>query len=259
MRDARAALSGGSGRLTRRQMMAAIGGGTLLGSAWAALFRHAVLADGDVRVTVARTATSIGALVAHRGHRIMLVHAADGAGIDSVTELATGFMQQRIDSLILPASALQHLPREYRARWRVREIWTVPDLPEPVPQSLAGRSLRIGNLHVAGDFLPQGSWRQDAPAASPWFVVASFSRTRLFLASDGSALARLPLDASKLNAVLCTTTEPPEMLPPGVAILAVPVEAADGVADGPRVVPLSTQTPIAFRLTGDAIELPGAG
>lgn len=259
MHDARVALAGEVGRLNRRQAFGAIVGGTLFGSAWAALFRHAVLADDEVQVSVARTATALGALIVHRGHRVLLIDAGDSAGVDSVTELAAGFLLQRIDNVIVPASAARHLSRAFRDRWRVRDIWTVPDLPGTTGQSLAGRSLRVGELRIVADCLPRGAWRGDAPATSPWYATASYGRTRLTVASDGSALDRLPLDPSMINAVMCGTIESPEALVRGIDILAMPVDAVGDVPNGPRVVPLSSGTPVAFRLRQDAIELPGTG
>jgi hypothetical protein len=256
MPELAAALSHELSGLSRRQMIAAVASGSLLGSAWAAAFRGAVLADEEPNVTVARTGTALGVLVDHRGHRILLIDAADGPGADTVTELATGFLRRRIDAVLLPAAAASVLPRDYRARWRVREVWTLPDGSTSSPSNLAGRSLHIERLQVDADALPRGAWRAGAPGESRWYVAASYGQARLTVASDAETIRLLPLDTSLVNAIVCAdaTLELPAVSPE-IDTLAVPVETLDKLPEDPRIVPLLVGAAVTFRLRENAIDV----
>lgn len=257
MADSRSLPGGQIARLDRRRLIGAVVSGGLLGSAWAASFRDAVLAGDEAHVTVARTATALGVLIEHRGHRVMLIDAADAPAATTVTELSTGFLRQRIDALLLPVAGFDALPPDYAERWRVRHIWTLPDRPGVATSSLAGKTLRIGDLAIDTDALPIGAWRTGAPGDSAWYVGASFGRARLVVTSDGNALERLPLDAAMANAVVCLDAELElGTVPTGIALLAVPVETADRVPAGPRIMPLSRDASVAFRLRHGRVETP---
>lgn len=257
MVDARASVAARVARLDRRRLIGAAAGGALLGSAWAASFRDAVMAGDDTLVSVARTATALGVLIEHRNHRIMLIDAADGPAAGTVTELCTGFLRQRIDAVLLPASSGDPLPPDYTERWRVGNVWTLPDRPGPAGSSLAGRSLAIGNLRVATDALPLGAWRGGAPRDSAWYVAATFGTARIIVLTDGAAVGRLPLDASMATAVVCFDVDfEPGVLPAGIDLLVVPVEAADRVPPATRVISLAATEPVAMRMRDGRIEAP---
>lgn len=187
----------------------------------------------------------------------MLIDAADAPAANMVTELSTGFLRQRIDAILLPAAGLDTLPRDYTERWRVRNIWTLPDRPGASASSLAGKTLRVGDLAIDTDALPIGAWQTGARADTAWYAGASFGRARIVVASDGNALERLPLDAAMANAVVCLDADLElGAVPTGIALLAVPVEAADRVPEGPRIMPLSRDASVAFRLRQDRVETP---
>ena len=60
------------------------------------------------------------------------------------------------------------------------------------------------------------------------------------------------------NAIVCgdVNLEPPRV-PAGIDVIAVPFEAAERVPEGPRVVALSSEAAVTFRLREDGIEPPG--
>ncbi len=257
MPDERLPLLGHVARLDRRRLIGAVTSGALLGSAWAASFRDAVLADDDTHVTVARTDTAFGALIEHRGHRIMLIDAGDAPAANMVTELTTGFLRRRIDAVLLPASAVDTLPSDYAERWRVRDLWTLPDQPDPTATSIAGKALHIGELAIETDALPMQAWRAGTPTGSAWYVSARIGRARLVVTSDGDALERLPLDARDVNAVICFDPDlEVDRIALDIDLLAVPTETVDRVPAGPRTVALSRDETVAFRLCDNRVEMP---
>jgi hypothetical protein len=261
MHDAHAALADRLALLSRRQLLGAAGSGAMLGSAWAALFRHIMEPDDIPAVTVVHTRSAFAALIAFRKHRLLVVDAHDGPGVDEVTELAAGLARRRIDTILAPTGTLTVLPRGYRGRWRVRDAWTLPDHPDRTGRGLAGRSLAVGALRVHADSLPVGAWRSDAGETTPWYLAATLGGARLTIASDARALRRLPIDPRYINCVICSDTK--LALPPrdGIAMLAVPAESRDEApeADGPVLVPLYSGAPVTLRLREDAIEVPSTG
>lgn len=238
-------------------MFGAAAGGALLGSAWAAAFRDALTAGNEVHITIARTATALGVLFEHHQHRVMLLDAADGPGTTTVTELSTGFMRRRIDTLVLSPDAAATLPREYPERWNVRDVWAAPDPEAAKPSSLTGKSLQIGGLTIDADALPVGAWRADIPSETGWYVAASLGSARFFVTNSGNAITRLPLDATVANAVVCSDVHLElDVVPPGIDALLVPTEVADAIPVGPTVVSLSQNASTTLRLHADRIETP---
>jgi hypothetical protein len=166
-------------------------------------------------------------------------------------------MRQRIDAVMLTSDAAASLPRDYRERWNVRDVWALPDRSDADPSRLAGKSLRVGDLAIASDALPLGAWRVDPPPQTGWYVAASLGRARVTVTGDGGAIARLPLDATMANAVVCNDgLLDLDVLQPGIDALVVPLEAASDVPDGIRVVPLARNESTTFRLREDRIETP---
>lgn len=244
-------------RLGRRRLLGAVAGGALIGSAWAAALRDAVTAGDDVLVTVARTATALGVLYEHHGHRIMLIDAADGPGTIAVTELAAGFMRQRIDAVLMTTDTAASLPRDYSEEWSVRDVWALPDQKNNAPSSLAGKSLRVGDLVIEIGALPLGAWRTDASPKTDWYVAATRGRAGLTVTSDGDAIPRLPLDTAMANAIVCNDVGLDlGVVPAGINALVVPVEAAESISGDVSVVALSRNESATFRLRGDQIDTP---
>jgi hypothetical protein len=244
-------------RLTRRQLLGAAGGGALLGSAWAAAFRRALADDEPPTVTVARTTSALAVLIAAYGHRVAVIDAADGDGAAESTELAAGFLRQRIDTVLAPTALAATLSRSYRARWRVRDVWSLPDAPDPSGRGLAGRALEIGGLRITADALPLGAWRVAPPDTRSWYVAVTFGVSCNYVVSDGPAVDRLPIDGTRADVVICGDIEmPAPRLVSAIGALAVPSEAIDAMPAGPALVPLVTSSPVVFRLRASAVELP---
>lgn len=248
--------------LTRRKLIALCAGGSLSGSAWAVAFREAGGSDETPEVTVARDLSSIAALIEHRGRRFLALDSTDPLRSQALTEQAAGMTRQRIDILLATSATSDVLHPDFMDRWRVASVIAIPDQRAMVTSLAPDRRLSIAGLSISGDVVPHRWWdRTSKVEMAPWYLTVSYGRARFTIASNGAALAALPLDPACVNVVICGDRDVPVPAgPPGIDALALPVEsghfAGRPSSDRPRLVPLHRNLPVTFWLGRDKVGLP---
>ena len=248
--------------LSRRQLIAATVSGALLGSAWATAFREATSQKDVPAVTVARNRSALAALIEHERKRLLLLDSPSAQSVRGLTELVTGFTTQRIDLLLATTETLAVLPGDFRDRWAISEVFAMPDSNQNPSISLNGSAVTVDELRVTADRIPTREWLQDIETGqSPWFLIARFRSSRIVFASAAHVIGRLPVDPGIVTCVICN--DPEISILPGTfraKVVAVPSEA-ELLAQleeerSSTLIPLHSETPQTFRLSGVGIELP---
>jgi hypothetical protein len=246
---------------TRRNMVSAVIGGALLGSAWGLGLRQTSSHDGTPAVTAAWNRSGSATLIEHKRQRVILLDCPEADRQPALVELVTGFMRQRIDVLIASDDTLAALPADLADRWKISQI-LASDAHTSHPRiGFCGWTLAIDTLTISGQRVNSGQWLATTSGASGSYLDVRLGKARIAVVTRATLLPHISLDADR-STLLIITDGDVHSLRSGSAHLAIaapsdaPLFDRGDEFDPDNVVRLYRDTPVTFRLAASGVNLP---